>query len=101
MTFIKGQPKPPGSGRKGKGRSPNKTTAAVEQGILALLTEYHDSGKMKEDFEALDPKDRIIVAEKYTSYIAPKRQAVDGSLDINTAKDTIDETLTALAEENE
>ena len=99
MPFKKGQQKTPGSGRKPG--STNKLPSSVVRGIAEMLIEYQQSGKMKEDFDALDSKDRIVVAEKYTGYIAPRRQAVDGNLDINTAKSNLDETLTALAEENE
>jgi hypothetical protein len=43
----------------------------------------------------------LIVAEKFTSYIVPKRQAIDGVFDINSASKTIEETLRILAQDND
>lgn len=53
------------------------------------------------DFASLEPKDKLLIAEKFASYVMPKRQAVDGNIDITTSQSAIDDTLAALAEENE
>lgn len=101
MAFKKGQPRPPGAGRKPNGQSPNKTTAQMQRYISAFLAEYQDSGDMMRDFASLEPKDKLLIAEKFASYVMPKRQAVDGNIDITTSQSAIDDTLAALAEENE
>lgn len=97
--FKKGQARPEGAGRK-KG-TPNKRTVFGQQQIADLLSDYNESGLMASDFAHLEPKDRLIVAEKFTSYIVPKRQAIDGVFDINSASKTIEETLRILAQDND
>lgn len=99
--FVKGQKKIPGSGRKGNGQSPNKKTIYGQQNIIELLTDYKESGLMASDFAKLEPKDRLMLVEKFTSYIVPKRQAIDGNLDLEVTHKTIEDTLAMLAEENE
>ena len=47
-------------GKKTGGRvkgTPNKATATLKESIVDMLSEYRDSGDMKSDFNALDPKD--------------------------------------------
>ena len=89
MGFVKGQPKPPGSGRKGKGKSPNKKTVFGQDKILRLLDDYCESGLMDSDFALLQPKERLFLAEKLTQYIVPKRQAVEGDLTVREDKDEL------------
>ena len=102
MPFKKGQPRPSGAGRKPNGQSPNKTTAQTQMVLSGEIIDYINSGRFKEDLDAIEtPKDRLLVIEKYASYVMPKRQAVDGNMNINTAQSNISDTLSALAEENE
>ena len=91
-------------GKKTGGRKkgiPNKSTLLGKEVIVALLTDYSDSGLMTSDFMALDPKDRLIIAEKLMQYTMPKMQAT--AIDINSAdKDkTIEERLAELAGEDD
>ena len=79
----KGAPK---TGGRVKG-TPNKTTSATKEVIANLLTEYSDSGRMAEDFVALEPKDRLNVAEKLMSYVVPKMQSVEAEVTSKTASD--------------
>lgn len=99
LNSYKGQPKVPGSGRK-KG-TPNKATKFGQEIIANLLGEYQDSGKMSADFEALEPKDRLLIAERLANYILPKRSAVDGNMSITDKANTLSETLSRLASEND
>lgn len=107
MPFKKGDKKPPTSGRKRK--TQNKTNAESKQISLGMqmvlaneIEDYIISGQFKDDLSKVkDPKDRLLVIAKYANYVMAKRQAVDGSIDINTAPATIDDTLASLSEENE
>ena len=99
MPFQKGQKKPTGSGRV-KG-TPNKKSLFGQDVILGLLTDYKESGLMDSDFACLDPKDRLSIAEKFTSYIVPKRQAVAADVNLDTQNDTIVDLLADLALDND
>lgn len=99
MPFKKGQKKPTGSGRV-KG-TPNKRTLYGQENIQQLLSDYMNSGLMESDFACLDPKDRLAIAERFTSYIVPKRQAVAADVNIDTHNETIVDFLANLAQENE
>ena len=61
-------------GRK-KG-SPNKITKAVKECITNMLTEYTNSETFLKDFATLEPKERLMIAEKLMNYIVPKMQSV-------------------------
>lgn len=92
-----GRPKglPKYGGRK-KG-TPNKTSTICRETISALLADYQNSGLMLADFQALEPKDRLNIAEKMMQYTMPKMQAT--SVDITTEeKKTIEDTLIALSD---
>ena len=93
MGFQKGQPKI--AGRK-KG-TPNKATALCRETISAMLSEYQESGLMLADFTALEPKDRLAIAEKMMQYTMPKMQSTNVGI-TTEGKKTIEETLIALAE---
>lgn len=89
MGYVKGQAKPPGSGRKGNGQSPNKKTVFGQEKIIRLLDDYCESGLMDSDFASLQPKERLFLAEKLTQYVVPKRQAVEGDLTVREDKDEL------------
>lgn len=99
MPRQKGQPKVPGSGRKPG--TPNRTTAQRQEVIARIIDEYQASGKMMKDLDALEPKDRLIIIEKLTQYILPKRQAVDGNMSISNNTDSLSDKLAQLAQEND
>ena len=87
-------------GKKYGGRvagTPNKVTALTKSAIAELLAGYHDSGKMQEDFDAIeDPKDRLVIAEKMMQYVMPKMQAV-AFTDADEKPITIEKTLIELS----
>ena len=63
------------TGGRQKG-SPNKITKAVKECITNMLTEYTNSKTFFEDFATLEPKERLMIAEKLMNYIVPKMQSV-------------------------
>lgn len=73
----------PGGRKKGtvktggrKKGSPNKITKAVKECITNMLTEYTNSETFLKDFATLEPKERLMIAEKLMNYIVPKMQSV-------------------------
>lgn len=90
------------SSRKGKrygGRAkgtPNKVTSDMRQLISNILSEYSECGMMGSDFKSLEPKDRLVIAERLMQYAIPKLQAT--TLDVaEGTKTTIEETLIQLS----
>lgn len=87
-------------GKKTGGRkkgTPNKTTTLGKDVIVSLLSDYSASGLMATDFAALEPKDRLIIAERLMQYALPKMQTT--SVDISTSEtdSTIEDRLSQLA----
>lgn len=62
------------TGGRTKG-TPNRATATIRDTISTLLSDYQQSGRMSEDFLKLEPRDRLIIAERLMNYVAPKMQA--------------------------
>ena len=91
-------------GKKTGGRkkgTPNKSTALGKEVIVSLLADYSNSGLMTSDFLALDPKDRLIIAEKLMQYTMPKMQATAIDLTTGDKERTIEDRLAELAGEDE
>lgn len=91
-----------GRGRLGgrqKG-TPNKSTATIRDIIAGHWKWYQDTGRFREDLEALDPEARINVMEKYASYVAPKMKSVDVDLTQNISL-TIEDRLRDLCGEDD
>lgn len=72
MAREKGTPK---TGGRQKG-SQNKVTKAVKECLSFLLSEYTNSQTFMDDFASLEPKERLMIAEKFMNYVAPKMQSV-------------------------
>lgn len=87
-------------GRK-KG-TPNKATVFGQEYLMKLLSDYVEKGLMESDLASLQPKDRILVVEKFASYLIPKQAAVTTNVTVNTEeqKSVIDQ-LRELAQDNE
>jgi hypothetical protein len=79
--------------------TPNKTPSPVKTIIANLLEEYSNSGQMSMDFNCLDPKDRLAIAEKLSQYVMPKIQAVSVDVDSSVTKITIEQELIELSRE--
>lgn len=91
------------AGKKTGGRkkgTPNKATVLGKDIIVTLLSDYSASGLMAADFKALDPKDRLIIAEKLLNYALPKMQSAAVDLTSTARSQTIEDRLAALAATN-
>lgn len=91
-------------GKKTGGRkkgTPNKSSVLGKEVIVSLLSDYSSSGLMTSDFMALDPEDRLVIAERLMQYTMPKMQAT--AIDLNTGdkEKTIEDRLAELAGEDE
>lgn len=75
----------------------NKVTNFNKQLINDLLATYSESGQMNDDFLNLEPKDRILIAEKLMQYVTPKMQSTAVDLSISNQDATIENTLSTLA----
>lgn len=64
--------------------------------VSELLDTYSNSGNMVRDFMELEPKDRLIIAEKLMQYTVPKLQAVELSTEEGKQL-TIEERLIELS----
>lgn len=84
------------TGGRQKG-TPNKATVLGKEVIISLLSDYAESGLMTKDFMNLEPKDRLVIAEKLMQYTMPKMQST--AVDISTTEHvkTIDDQLAELA----
>lgn len=91
------KPKRAKTGGRTKG-TPNKVTASIREAVSDLLDEYNNSGDMERDFAALEPRDRIMMAERLMAYVTPKMQAVQANVHASTSITTLDERLAELAE---
>ena len=63
------------TGGRQKG-SPNKVTSAVKECISKMLTDYTNSEQFIKDFAELEPKERLMIAERLMNYVVPKMQSV-------------------------
>lgn len=91
-------------GKKTGGRkkgTPNKSTTLGKEVIVSLLADYSNSGLMTSDFMALDPKDRLVIAERLMQYTMPKMQATAIDLNTGVREKTIEDRIAELAGEDE
>ena len=72
MAKAKGSPK---TGGRKKGTQ-NKISLAVKECITKVLTDYTNSDTFLNDFAELEPKERLMIAEKLMNYVVPKMQSV-------------------------
>ena len=64
---------------------------------MSLLADYSNSGLMTSDFMALDPKDRLVIAERLMQYTMPKMQSTAIDLSTGDNEKTIEDRLAELA----
>lgn len=86
-------------GRKTGGRkkgTPNKTTALGKEVIANLLNEYSSSGLMSADFMSIEPKDRLMIAERLMQYTIPRMQSTSVDISSHDQQPTIEEHLARL-----
>jgi len=85
------------SDKRGK-HGPRKITVTMRQLISRTLNAYIDSGIMVRDFQELEPKDRLVVAEKLMNYVMPKMQATAVDLKASNRDASLEERLAQLAQ---
>ena len=86
------------TGGRQKG-SPNKVTSAVKECISKMLTDYTNSDTFLKDFAELEPKERLMIAEKLMNYVVPKMQSVAVE-DVNKDKNSTVAMLIQLRDGN-
>jgi len=77
----KGQTNNPNGRPKGV---PNKTTSTVREWLAGLLDKNRQ--QIEKDLKLLDPKDRLLVLEKFMQYTTPKMQAVTVDADVTSTQ---------------
>lgn len=91
-------------GKKTGGRvkgTPNKATVLGKTVIIDLLSEYNNSGQMTSDFAELEPKERLIIAERLMQYVLPKMQSTSVDVAMSEKRKTIEDSLAELAREDD
>lgn len=84
--------RPKGTQKTGgrKAGTPNKVTTTTRQALQQYIDTYFGDLSQESmfwtDIQALDPKDRMAITEKFIAYALPKPQSV--SLDINSTETT-------------
>lgn len=86
------------TGGRAKG-TPNKVTSAIKECISKVLTEYTNSETFLKDFAELEPKERLMIAEKLMNYVVPKMQSVAVE-DVNKDKNSTVAMLIQLRDGN-
>ena len=72
MAQPKGKTGNPNGRPKG---TPNKVTQGVREWLAKLIDENRE--QIRKDIEALEPKERLQVLEKFMQYTLPKPTAID------------------------
>lgn len=88
--------KRPKTGGRKKG-TPNRTTKSVREKLAEVTSTYYNSREFAEDLKTLEPKDRVTVMEKLTSYVVPKMQSTTIDATVETRK-TIEDRLIELSQ---
>lgn len=81
MAFQQGHKKV-GGRRAG---TPNKATSSLRNWVRLFVT--RNAKQAQRDLDALDPKDRLILLEKFMQYTLPKQQAVAAAVDLKRLSD--------------
>lgn len=81
MAFQQGHKKV-GGRRAG---TPNKATSSLRNWVRLFVT--RNTKQMQSDLDALDPKDRLVMLEKFMRYTIPQQQAVSAAVDLNELTD--------------
>lgn len=91
-------------GQKTGGRktgTPNKITTVQRSLINDLLCNYYITGQMSDDFNMLEPKDRLNIAEKLFAYVLPKYQSIALDVKATDGTKTLEQRLVELSKEND
>lgn len=82
MAQPKGKTGNPNGRPKG---SPNRTTTEVRQWLSQLIEK--NRRQIERDLKAIEPKDRLLILEKFMSYTVPKMQSIQAQVDFNNLTD--------------
>lgn len=82
MAQPKGKTGNPNGRPKG---SPNKATTEVRQWLSRLIEK--NKRQIERDLKAIEPKDRLLILEKFMSYTVPKMQSIQAQVDFNNLTD--------------
>ena len=91
-------------GKKTGGRvkgSLNRATIDLRQVLEDVVSGYHASGAAANDFELMEPKQRIDITLKMLVYVVPRPQSVTVDLSIPAVNDALIQELNRLAQESE
>jgi len=92
MAFQQGHKKV-GGRRAG---TPNKATSSLRNWVRLFVT--RNTKQMQSDLDALDPRDRLILLEKFMRYTIPQQQAVSAAVDLNRlSDDQLDQVVEQIA----
>ncbi len=80
---------------------PRGSTNKVTTEMKGFLTELIDDNRqqIKDDLQRLDPKDRLLILEKFMQYTIPKMQSVEATIDYSKLSDEqLDNIITGITQ---
>ena len=89
MPKQKGSPK---TGGRKKGTA-NVITRFTKERLAGIIDHYTSTGQLDDDLLMLEPKDRLMIMERFMQYTIPKMQAVSIDLDAENTVKTIEDKL--------
>ena len=66
--------------------TPNKTTTEIREWLAYLIDK--NRLQMERDIKALEPKDRLLILEKFMQYTTPKMQTIQTQIDYTKLSDS-------------
>lgn len=94
MAQPKGSTGNPNGRPKG---SPNKSTAEVRHWLSRLIDK--NKRQIEADLKALEPKDRLLILEKFMSYTVPKMQSIQAQVELGKlTNEELDGLVTEIAQ---
>lgn len=91
-------------GKKTGGRvkgTENKVTRFTREVLANIIDKYQSTGQLDADLLMLEPKDRLVIMERFMQYTLPKMQSVSVDVDGGSVTKTIEDKLRAHMEESE
>lgn len=76
----------------------NQAITTIREIVASMLDGYFSTGQYLEDLQSLDPKDRLLVIEKFSAYVIPKLQATNIDMTMQSKEKTIEDKLRELSE---